>query len=262
MKNKINFLLSRMPRIYKFILKIKGNKNLEKAVFLSLVDDGDIVFDIGANRGYYTILFSHLVGKQGQVYAFEPVPPTFNQLNMTVLSEKIFDNIELNNLALGNTNSEINIYMPDQDDGQASLAKTHSVGSWINTEVVNEYPCKVVKLDDYVKDNAVRRLDFVKCDVEGYELLALQGATEVIGKYLPIIYLEVFDQWTTSFGYLPNDILDFLSPFGYSQFYLVGQESQCISEPIANINSLSGCANLICIVPDIHKSRVERLKTI
>ena len=261
MKRFINFALARQPRLYESILALKGNKNLEKSVFLNLVRNGDIVFDIGANRGYYTILFSHLVGKTGKVHAFEPVPPTFKRLSDTVSREQIFNNIELNNTAVGDTNAEITIYMPSNDDGQASI-ETHTVGSWRSAETITSYQCNMIKLDDYADSNVVKRLDFIKCDVEGAELLVLKGGIQLISNYLPIVYLEVFADWTNSFGYTPQDIVNFLKSLGYSEFYLVDEKIKKIPESINEIdgNNLSNCANMICTVPDRHNFRTNRFK--
>ena len=59
------------------VLRWTGSGCLEKRVYLALVREGDVVFDIGANLGHFTLLFSDLVGRRGEVHAFEPVPPTF-----------------------------------------------------------------------------------------------------------------------------------------------------------------------------------------
>lgn len=68
---RLNFLFAQYPLLYRKILQTRKHLNFEKLFFLSVLERGDIVIDVGANRGYYTILFSHVVGNSGKVYAFE-----------------------------------------------------------------------------------------------------------------------------------------------------------------------------------------------
>lgn len=161
-----------------------------------------------------------MVGKAGQVHAFEPILSTFKQLSKQISKDKRFDNVYINNIAVGDVDGNVALYMPDNDHAQASMT-THSSGSWTNAELVTTYECKVIKLDNYATSNAITRLDFIKCDVEGAELLALKGFVQTITKYLPIIHLEICHDWTKDFNFKPIDIVDFLSSLGYSSFYLV-----------------------------------------
>jgi hypothetical protein len=77
-------VLARVPRLYRRLVRLRRAPNAEKLVFLSAVRAGDTVFDVGANTGYYTVLFSHLVGRRGCVHGFEPVAPTMTYLVITV----------------------------------------------------------------------------------------------------------------------------------------------------------------------------------
>lgn len=187
MKEQLNYLLSRRPKVYESILRFRDKTNLEKLVFLNLVRNGDVVFDVGANRGYYTLLYSHLVGKKGQVHAFEPVPPTFDLLSSKIAACKRFDNVILNKAAVADMADTLPLYMPGEDDGQASLKK-HSSGSWKNAEQVRAFECQAVRLDDYIAEKKIRRLDFIKCDVEGAELLVLRGVTQTLSKFTPSFF--------------------------------------------------------------------------
>jgi FkbM family methyltransferase len=260
MKKFLNYLLARKPLLYQNLLRFKVNPNFDKIIFLNLVRNGDIVFDIGANRGYYTLLFSHLVGKDGQVHAFEPIPPTFEYLSERVFEEKRFDNIYLNEVAAGEKNETTNLQMPDGDDGQASM-KIHASGSWEHVHSIKTFLCKVVKLDDYAKDKQVTRLNFLKCDVEGAELFALKGLTDLLHKASPILYLEVCADWTKSFGYGPGDLINMLSSFGYSDFYVVTNKIQHLRSPIIELSSkyFSGSVNLLCTTPQHDSPRLEYL---
>jgi len=252
MKNSLNFILARYPKFYEKILKLNKNSNIDKVLFLNLVKNGDIVFDIGANVGYYTILFSHLVGKTGEVHAFEPVPQTFEILSKQIDNQKIYNNVYLNNNAVSDTNGIATMYMPGNDHRQASL-KIHKLASWETAKNIEAYECKVIKLDEYMQSKPLKKLDFVKLDVEGAELLALKGFSQSIAKYLPNIYLEIFSGWTVNFQYKPIGIIDFLSNLGYLYFYIVTDKIQPLNNfPKENLEEKSLCPmNLLCTVKNI-----------
>jgi predicted methyltransferase len=72
--------LARRPRLYSELLRTLGRGSLEKRTFLRAIRSGDVVIDVGANEGYFTLLFSDIVGATGEVHAFEPAEPTFNVL--------------------------------------------------------------------------------------------------------------------------------------------------------------------------------------
>jgi FkbM family methyltransferase len=261
MREQVNYLLSRQPRIYESILRLRGDANFEKILFLNVVGNGDVVFDVGANRGYYTVLFSHLVGKRGQVHAFEPVPTTFSRLSSGLAARKKFDNVYLKRAAVGDVAvRRAAVYLPGEDDGQASLKK-HAAGSWETAGTIKNFECEIIRLDDYISSKRLERLDFIKCDIEGAELLALRGAAKCLTKFAPMLYLEVCPDWTKSFGYNPAEISQYLSGFGYSEFYLVKNGLRRLENPAVELTAekLVGSANLLCGHYGLHSHRISGL---
>ena len=259
-KEIANFLFARMPKLYAILLKLRKNYNREKVLFLQLVKDGDVVCDIGANKGYYTLLFSHIVGKNGKVHAFEPGPQAFKDLSYLLSEKKRYKNVYLNNDAVGDINGRVTLHVPDNDDGQASIT-AHSCGSWKGVKQITDYDCNIIRLDDYAEDKIRQRLNFIKCDVEGAELLVLKGAEETIAKYSPIIYLEVYYRWTKDFGYYPADIVKFLKSYNYSSFYLIDKYVYKLNHPEIELSpdQFSRSANLVCTVPSIHDMKICKL---
>ena len=83
-RRRLQHSLARRQDWYLRMLRWTGRGSLEKRLYLSLIREGDVVFDLGANLGYFTLLFSDLVGRGGEVHAFEPVPPTFARLRETI----------------------------------------------------------------------------------------------------------------------------------------------------------------------------------
>jgi hypothetical protein len=150
--------------------------------------------------------------------------------------------------------------MPNQDNGQASIA-IHDFGSWKNLARLDSFECLAIRLDDYSEKTNINRLDFIKCDVEGAELLALRGATEILKKYKPLVFLEVCNEWTKDFHYSPADIVSFLSSLGYTDFYLITDRIKPLSKNSgeAFLDGLSGSANLLCVCAEQHLPRVTAL---
>ncbi|HLX61277.1 MAG TPA: FkbM family methyltransferase [Planctomycetota bacterium] len=262
MREAIKFFLSRHPRLYERILRFKKRKEYdnERIVFLNAICDGDTVFDVGANRGIHTVLLSHLAGAKGSVHAFEPVPATFALLSARVAAQKRFDNVRLNNFALSDRDGTVTIHMPGNDDGQASMAR-HGAGSWAAAASVTSFDCKTVTLDAYVASIALEP-DFIKCDVEGAELLVLRGGQGTLARQ-PVLFLEVCAEWTRNFGYTPRDVLNFVKPHGYDLFFLIDESGirrvSNAGEALDEKN-LSGSADLLCAVSALHGGRLKRLK--
>ncbi len=242
MKRTLNYLLSRRPALYRQVLGAIGSSNTEKKTLLRLVKDGDIVFDIGANRGDLTLLFSDIVGENGQVHAFEPVPPTVAALRERVVGECRFQNVALNDFALGDARGSTQIHVPAGDFGQASL-KTHAAGSW-SKPGHETFECQIRTLDEYATMEQVRRINFIKLDVEGAELLALRGAKQTLAELHPPIQLEFCAEWTAAFGYSAPELIGFLQGLGYQYFYR--GDLTPMGSPVEDLAAAGGSQNVIC----------------
>ena len=137
-----------------------------------LVKKGEVVFDIGANIGFYTLLFSKLVGENGKVYAFEPDPETFSLLKRNI-GENNINNVVLINKAVSNKEEKIDFYILESNTSGNSVFKE-------NLDKVASKSIKVdsVSLDEFFGKNF--KVDFVKLDIEGSELKALQGMSKIL----------------------------------------------------------------------------------
>ena len=213
-------LFAKAPKFYLAILKALRRGSPEKRLYLSIVKKGDVVFDIGANVGYYTALFADLVGPGGEVHAFEPVPSTFELLAKEIRRFPRHKNVSLNCVALGNLDRNAVIYVPNDDHGQAALVR-HQEGSLYSRQC-REVRVEMIRLDRYADQLA--KIDFVKCDVEGAELLVLRGGESTLRRCRPKIFLEIEERWTSSFGWTGTDVIRFLRDIGYQQFYWLGQQ--------------------------------------
>ena len=207
-------LFARTPELYLAVLNGLRRGSPEKRMYLSLVRRGDIVMDIGANVGYFTELFSDLVGPRGQVHAFEPLPSTFEQLSRNLAKFPPHKNVLLNCVALGEQDKGVTLFIPNEDHGQAALAR-HRTGSWA-TNPVREVKVQMTCLDRY--SERIPQIDFIKCDTEGAELLVLRGGELTLRRCKPKLFLEVEEFWTSSFGWTPQAIVQFLRELGINIF--------------------------------------------
>jgi FkbM family methyltransferase len=214
-KRYLRRLLARSPKMYLKILKVLHRGSDEKRLYLSVIKKGDVVFDIGANIGYFTMLFSDLVGPRGTIHAFEPVLPTFQRLCDNLSGIPGYKNVVLNCLAVGDRNGQAQMFVPGDDYGQAALAR-HSKGSWKSKPAI-PVDVGMIRLDDYAK--RLSRIDFVKADVEGAELLILRGGESTLRRFRPNIFLETNPQWIRTFGWSSKELIGALRQIGYAYFY-------------------------------------------
>lgn len=254
-------ILTRLPTLYARLIARRRHPNLEKIVFLRLVGRGETVMDVGANLGYYTRLFSRLVGPRGRVHAFEPVPTTFALLQAGI-QDGGHGNVVLNHCAVADEEKEVELYLPGDDHGQAALTR-HTFGSWTTEATVRTFPSRATTLDAYAATAGLESLSFVKCDVEGAELLVLRGARETIRRFRPLLFLEVNRHWTAGFAYEPTDVAGLLEELGYSRFFLVGDDGIV---PLSDLRSglaidrLPDSANLLCADSARHARQIARLR--
>jgi FkbM family methyltransferase len=191
------------------ILNFAYYEKTELDMVMNLADETSTVFDIGANIGWYSLNIAKNK-KNTKVFSFEPIPKTFDYLKRNVKLNQI-KNIEIFNFGFSYEERDIEFYYYKEGSGNASLANLSDV------ENIHKIICSVKKLDDFVYENRYS-VDFIKCDVEGAELLVLKGGIETIKRDKPIIFMEMLRKWTSKFNYHPNDIIKLLTNEGYRTF--------------------------------------------
>jgi FkbM family methyltransferase len=185
-------------------------ENVESGFVEGFLKPGMVVLDIGAHHGYYTLLASQKVGPLGRVIAFEPSPRERRNLKQHLRMNGC-TNVQVEELALGETEGRAELYVvKGRETGCNSLRPPQVRQSTEATEV------GVARLDDYVRQHDLQRVDFMKMDVEGAELSVLKGATEFLErKSRPVIFCEVQDMRTRAWGYAAREIVDFLRQRGF-----------------------------------------------
>jgi len=173
------------------LLLNSGNyeENLQR-VMKGLVTEGDVVIDIGANIGIHTILLSKLVGKEGRVIAFEPVPHLLKRLN-TNLTLNSCRNTTVCNYAIGNENKKTSMNAVSEEDfnqGSSSLVLNENLS--LGHIQIDDLEVNVRKLDDLYNELGLNKINFIKMDIEGFEYFALQGMSKIIRDHRPSLIIE------------------------------------------------------------------------
>lgn len=143
---------------------------------------GGRFIDIGANIGFHSLFGASVVGQEGRVLAFEPLPRLQKQMQKSISEDK-FTQIQIEPFALGTVEGMASLSLVEENIGASSLQNV--IGDRAVGNVV-EVPVKT--LNAYV--SKLDRVDLIKIDIEGSEYEALKGGEEVLRAYKPVIILE------------------------------------------------------------------------
>lgn len=147
----------------------------KQTVFQSLVTEGNVVFDIGAHVGFYTLLASALVGPTGKVFAFEPLPR-----NIIYIKKHLYLN-KVTNAAV------VEIAVSDKDGTSSFRERADSSMGHFSED--GELQVKTVRLDKLIETEKMPVPDYIKIDVEGAEIKVLAGAKNTLKKFSPTLFL-------------------------------------------------------------------------
>lgn len=181
----------------------------DEQFFRRYLRPNDVVIDVGANIGFFTLLSSTLVGKYGKVYAFEPHPKTYKYLQGNVALNKV-ENVRTFNVALGDSNRIVRFSNHKKSDDK-------------NSVVVDDSGITVPmrKLDQIGIEN--NSISLLKIDVEGYEKFVVEGAGHILQK-VQCIYFEVLDRHFLKFGYKLADLFNILTTHDFQILEVQGNK--------------------------------------
>ena len=175
-----------------------------------LLRRGDIAIDIGANLGYYTRPMADIVGAEGQVYAVEPVPVIFSVLERTVRGR---GNVSLMNYALGEEDTTIEM-------ANDSVAEAGYFGTGRNFVSEGKLSMQAIRFSAQMRRGselfgALERVDFIKCDIEGYERVVIPQLRPIIERHHPTVLIETD-------GETRQEIIEMFTQMGYRAYMLEG----------------------------------------
>lgn len=188
---------------------------LETLIVSKVVQQGDVVLDLGANVGYFTALLDRLVQAGGQVHAFEPGEKTFAKLNQT---KKLIhlDRSALHQKAIGDSVGQVDFW----SSTSGSDAQQHTSKTAVFTQHMRRDTVASTTLDAFVASlpaQDANRIAFVKCDIEGAEPGMLKGANALLNSKNPPVWLiEHNREALLEQGVASHDLL---APFAGSEIY-------------------------------------------
>ena len=170
-----------------------------------VVKKGDYVVDAGISAFIFELEeYSKLVGNSGKIYAFEASPIEYKKAKANLAQTDANKNTELICLGLW------------ENESTMQISNASSGSSVVNSSTNGSIECKLVALDDYIKDNNISKVDYIKLDIEGAEPFALKGAENTIRKYKPNMAVCVYHYFKHLWEIM--DYIDSLN-LGYD-FYL------------------------------------------
>ena len=197
----------------------------EQALVRSLVEPGMTVLDVGANIGKYTKLFSLLVGQAGRVFAFEPDPGSVQRVRQLVATEALA-NVTVVNQAVAEKSGAAQLnQFPEEYCSWNSLGRPHMEDPRNRNQfvpIVGSVEIETVTLDEFCQAQGLRQIGYLKLDVEGAELRALQGARGLLARQaIRFLQFEVSQKMLEGLGTRARPVFDLLASYGY--------ECRCIS---------------------------------
>lgn len=186
-------------------------KEYQDVYFLKkIIRRGDYCIDIGAHLGYFTLELSRLAGNNGKVFAVEPMTP-FHSTLQRLLEQKKAGNVTLYKVALGGSGEYVEMGIPqigpERKFAYARIKENNAHLDFVQSE----------KIKNESGDHLFLRLphiDYIKCDVEGFEYEVFASMTRTLGTHHPMLLCELFDRA------LLIRLFTLLEPFGYRAYIL------------------------------------------
>ena len=171
----------------------------------SLVKNGTTVIDVGTNIGETLLNFAKM-NPDGRNIGFEPVPFLYEKAKTNIELNK-FSNIELVNKGLSSSEETLSFNETNENN---------SGGTFLTREDSNaSRSVQAVRLDDFILQNRVENISLIKIDVEGFEMEVLKGASEVLRKFRPILFVEIDDAFLARQQSSAAAVFDLLVSHGY-----------------------------------------------
>jgi FkbM family methyltransferase len=218
-------VISRLFFIAYFNGLLKGRSSFDCHYMVrKLINEGDYVIDLGANLGYYSLIFSKIVGNKGKVFSIEPVE-LFR--SVFVRNTRNRENIELIPFAIGNTNHEVIKMGVPVTTAYFSHGRTHVLS---NDEMCSmTFDAEVIRPDTLFSN--LEKLNYLKCDIEGYENIAIPLFNELLVKFKPILQIEIARE-------NQSELIPFLKNLDYAVFEVKKEMLFKVTDPSQSYGDL------------------------
>ena len=194
--------------VYLFGTSERKISNLK--TLLSEKDGTLTMIDIGANIGSVSLLLASIF-KNSKIFAIEPTDYAYNKLsNNLKLNEELKSRVFLRQLFISNNKKPEKVWSSWNFDKSNKKHQKH-LGT-LKEIKQNAY----VKLDQFIKDENLKNIDFIKLDVDGYELDVLISGEDFLIKNKPIIFIEIAPYLYPEFGYNCQELINFIQRLNYN----------------------------------------------
>jgi len=209
---------------------VRANEDVGKAILSNIFESEEISYiqkelsndavfiDVGANTGFFTLLIASK-SKKIKVHAFDPI-----KLNISLLSASIeindFTNIVVNQTCVGDYDGTVEFSI-SSDSAYSSI-----LDSGRKTEL-KKILIPITRLDTYISNMNIKKIDFIKIDVEGAEKLVIQGASKIFSDSMlrpRLMMIELYDANLNAFKTSVIEIIDLLALKGYQPFILLNSK--------------------------------------
>ena len=211
--------------------------------YLELPQESTIL-DIGANIGMFSLSYASMF-KKAEIHCFEPVPFIYNYLNQNLkVNPNLSSNVHAHNFGMSSCveRKQLSIPVPQQHERynkelDIRLYSVHGQGK-------EKFEAQFIPLDQWVKESQINTLNFIKIDVEGYEYSVLEGATDTLRSFQPIVMFELNQMTLALSNRTADDYLRFANDHGYHIYGLeYGYKTELLA--IDSVEQVSLVSDLI-----------------
>ena len=216
-------------------LSIRGVHDIDNTeILMNHVKKDQIVIDLGAHIGYYTLMMAKLVGPNGKVFAFEPEPRNLELLQKNI-SKNGYENVIVVPKAVSNNEENCILYVGQESFGANKIFKPKKT----NVQKFKEIKTQTIKLDNYFKENSfLEKISFLKMDIEGSEIKALEGMKKILESNQELkIFTEINKDALEDSGSDYKKMLRYLEGFNF-RFYIHDEEDGLKNVKIDDIDEL------------------------
>ena len=225
------------------------------ALAAAVLEPGDVVLDVGANLGWYSILFDRCVRPSGSVHAFEPVPWIRQKFEENCLLNGVGAGVVLNQVGVGASPGTLTLCT------FAELSHGETSGKpFAGAHIASQVSASCITLDQYVSATHLDHVALIKVDIEGGEQDVVSGSASLLSRTRPPMWiLEVNFRNAAAFGWSPPDLLRRLQQDHDYRFIRIPSGWH---EPV-HVHRIEECEhgdNVLCYRADAHTDRVSRWK--
>ncbi|MEL0106958.1 MAG: FkbM family methyltransferase [Rhodospirillaceae bacterium] len=183
-----------------------------RPLLMRLIPNNSVVIDVGGHAGQFAKLFTHIV-KQGHAFTFEPGQYALSILRYAIKFNFI-NNVTITPLGLSDKCESQPLVVPIKSSGVVRFGLS-SFGKTENDQACEQDIVNTTTLDDFCSKQKLDRIDFIKADIEGWELRMLEGGRQCLSKYRPALMIEVSEQHLNRAGDSVHKLWEFMQTLNY-----------------------------------------------